>query len=151
MTATKPRFYKILLSLAPLLPNWRGVNIAVFVVALFAPWFPGFAQIGSIGNAEPFNYPVWFILTFLILRPPALIGLLVYLILSLYKLINPSSWSRYLLFILAGMNFLSFVWLTWFFFNGDLLWGYWLLCAGGLSSLILETIELYFFVARSAS
>lgn len=148
MPTTKSRFYRIISSLESLLPYWRGANLTVLMIAVFAPWLPGSGEMGSVGSGDPFGYPGWFILTLLVLRPPALIGLLSYLILSLCKFINSSSWLRCLLFILASINFLSFAWLTWFMFEGDLLWGYWLICASVLSSLILETIDLYLLVEK---
>lgn len=127
-----------------ILPYWRGVNIVVFIVAVFAPWALGFAEVGSVGNGEPFFYPGWFILIlFFILQPPALPGLFLYFIFSSYRFIKSSSWLRYLLFILAGINFLSFAWMIWFFWGADVLWGYWLMCVGILSSLILEMIDFY--------
>jgi hypothetical protein len=129
--------------LKDILPYWRGVNIVVLMIAVFAPWLSGPGEMGSIGNGNLIFLPGWFILTFLILRPPALPGLFLYLILNLCKFINSSSWLRYLLFVLAGINFLSFAWMIWFFFGADVLWGYWLMCAGILSSLILEINDFY--------
>jgi hypothetical protein len=142
---------------------WRSCNTTILLVALLTPWFVipscnvGFDEVSNdLPESQMLTgyqvlHSTWLMAGWSIrdnrIHPITIFlglvnSILFYVAFNTYKIISPNSNLRLPLFLTLGLSIL------WFasqasLLNGQVLWGYWIICGGIFSSFILEIADDY--------